>query len=115
MGYFMAAFLFSIDRVCVAARWITRVSSRAPVARVDEGGRFRGVFSSASVRCHARVTKPSRECWHGICRCGLANQGSGFVGCAAVALVVQSLLLELDELLSLDEQLELSLLLLELL
>jgi hypothetical protein len=32
-----------------------------------------------------------------------------------VALVVQSLLLELDELLSLDEQLELSLLLLELL
>jgi hypothetical protein len=115
MGYFMAVFLFSINRVCVAARWITRVSSRAPVARVDEGGRFRGVFSSASVRCHARVTKPSRECWHGICRCGLANQGSGFGGCAAVALVVQSLLLELDELLSLDEQLELSLLLLELL
>jgi hypothetical protein len=90
MGYFMAVFLFSIDRVGVAARWITRVSSRAPVARVDEGGRFRGVFSSASVRCHARVTKPSRECWHGICRCGLANQGSGFVGCAAVALVVQA-------------------------
>lgn len=61
------------------------------------------------------MTKPSRECWPGICRCGLANQGSGFFGCAAVALVVQSLLLELDELLSLDEQLELSLLLLQLL
>lgn len=30
-----------------------------------------GVFSSALVRCQARVTKPSRECWPGTCRCGL--------------------------------------------